>query len=118
MSTHSTHSFQNNATLLEKAQQLMHAQHSFDDIQTKLQNETGASEEEITTVIRHLKKQQHEKDHKLGRVLILIGAILLLAGFIFTFINIFDNQPVHFAMYGLTSAGLAILFIGLYFVFN
>ncbi len=118
MHTHSTNLSQNTNGLFEKAQRLLSAQYSLDDIREKLFKENDASEEEIEHIIKQLKKIQHEKDHKTGRTLILMGAILLLAGFVFTFLNIYANQPVHFAMYGLTSAGLAVLFVGLYFVFN
>jgi hypothetical protein len=118
MHTHSTHLSQNNTGLFEKACRLLSAQHSLDDIREKLIKENNASEEEVEHIIKQLKKIQHEKDHKIGRALVLIGAVLLLAGFVFTFLNIYANQPVHFAMYGLTSAGLAVLFVGLYFVFN
>ena len=118
MHTHSAHLSPNTAGLFEKAQRLLSAQHSLDDIREKLFKENDASEEEIDSIIKQLKKIQHEKDHKTGRALILIGAILLLAGFVFTFLNIYTNQPVHLAMYGLTSAGLAVLFVGLYFIFN
>ena len=89
-----------------------------DEIKEELLKENNITEHELELMIRYLKKIKHEKDHQMGRMLILVGAIFLLAGFVFTFLNIYKNQSVHFAMYGLTTAGLLIMFMGLYYIFN
>ena len=114
---HSSPNYQNSENLFDKAQRLKY-KHNYEEIKDKLLKENNYTEEEIDAVLKQLKAIQHEKDHKTGRMLILIGAALLLAGFVLTFLNIYTNQSVHLAMYGLTSAGLLTMFIGLYYVFN
>ncbi|MEO8759823.1 MAG: hypothetical protein ABI388_02195 [Bacteroidia bacterium] len=104
--------------LYERAEFLMGSQNSIEHIKKVLLKENGISEDEIAPIIKHLKKMKHEKDHKTGFMLVLIGAALLLSGFVLTFLNIYNNQSVHFAMFGLTSMGFIVLFIGLYFIFN
>ena len=107
-----------NSELFQKSVQLMNSHHSLDEIKKVLQKETSANEEEISDMLKHIKILMDEKVHHRGRILVLVGAILLLAGFVFTFLNIYSNQSVHFAMYGLTSIGLLVIFAGLYFIFN
>jgi hypothetical protein len=68
----------------------------------------------IFAVVKKLKAEHHALNAQMGRKLLLIGLIFMLAGFIITCINYHSNRSISFAMYGLTSFGLVILFYGLY----
>jgi hypothetical protein len=118
MHTSSVHPFQNHKAIYEKVERLVNDQRTTDEIKEELLKQEDIPEQELHLIIKYLKTLKHDKAHKMGRLLILVGAIFLLAGFVFTFFNIYKNQSVHFAMYGLTTAGLIILFMGLYYIFN
>ncbi len=115
---HATQPFEKHPAVYQKVSQLVNDRRTTDEIKEELLKENPIAETELEQLIKHAKKLKHDKDHHLGRLLIIAGAVFLLAGFVFTFFNIYKNQSVHFAMYGLTSAGLIIMFIGLYYIFS
>jgi|ERR1700740_941909 len=51
---------------------------------------------------------------KEGLLILLVGAILIVVGFILTCFNFHANKSITFAMYGLTSAGILVAFWGFY----
>lgn len=118
MHTTSAHPFQNYKDVYHKAEQMVNNQRTTEEIKEELLKREDITDPELEQIIKYLKKLRHDKHHQMGRVLILTGAVFLLAGFVITFLNISKNQSVHFAMYGLTSLGLLIMFAGLYYVFN
>ena len=107
-----------NKLLFDKAELLKHKFSDLVDLKNQLLKEEHTSEEEIDEIIKHYRLIRHDSNHKTGRLLVLIGAVFLLAGFAFTFLNLYANKPVHIPMYGLTTVGLLIMFIGLYYIFN
>lgn len=68
----------------------------------------------ISVVIKEARKDYYLVLRKEGTVKILIGAVLIVLGFIITCLNFHAEKSVDFAMYGLTSAGLCFVFWGLY----
>lgn len=103
--------------LYQKAK-LWHDQHkSFTDISEKLLAE-GADELTATEIVKQLKLIHYAVKRKRGSMIILSGAVLLLIGFIFTVLNFHANTSFSFVMYGFTSAGLLVIFFGLYDCFG
>jgi hypothetical protein len=68
----------------------------------------------IFAVIKKMKSDYYEKRRNEGLLIIAVGAVFILAGFIITCFNYHDNKPFSFAMYGLTTIGIGIMFYGLY----
>jgi hypothetical protein len=68
----------------------------------------------IAVVIKEAKKDYYALMRKEGMARILVGAILMLLGFVITAFNFHTNKSFSFAMYGLTSIGLCFVFWGLY----
>ena len=68
----------------------------------------------IFAIIKKIKADHYAKSAKEGRKFLLIGLVLILAGFLITCINFHSNKSIAFAMYGLTSAGLIVVFYALY----
>lgn len=68
----------------------------------------------ITVVIKEARNAYYAELRKQGFRLIFIGCIIGLSGFLITFFNFNTSRSIDFAMYGLTSAGLGIVFWGLF----
>lgn len=71
-------------------------------------------EELVLDVVKKIKSEHYAQSTKEGRKFIIVGLVLLLAGFMIACVNYHSNQSINFAMYGLTSAGLIILFYGMF----
>ncbi len=82
-------------------------------IEAQLQAETNDADL-IASVIKKAKKDFFRMRRHEGLVRIAIGAFIIVAGFVITCFNFHTNRSVDFAMYGLTSVGLIIIFWGLY----
>ncbi|MGZ4090477.1 MAG: hypothetical protein ACXVNM_00705 [Bacteroidia bacterium] len=65
-------------------------------------------------VLKKAKSDYYDKCRKEGLVIIAAGAAVIFAGFVITCFNFHANQSVSFAMYGLTTIGIGIVFYGLY----
>jgi len=68
----------------------------------------------VYAVVKKLKSDHYAKHRKEGLVILGIGLVLILAGFLITCFNFHTNRSFAFAMYGLTSLGLIVVFVGLY----
>jgi hypothetical protein len=68
----------------------------------------------ITVAIKEARNASDTIKRKQGFILILVGCLTGLSGFLITFINFNTSRSIDFAMYGLTSAGITIVFWGLY----
>ncbi len=68
----------------------------------------------ITVVIKEARNAYYAELRKQGFRLILIGCLTGISGFLITFLNFNTSRSIDFAMYGLTSAGLLIVFFGLF----
>jgi hypothetical protein len=97
---------------------LWHEQHkSFSEIQELLIKESNdhlTSEE----IVKQIKLIHYANKRKRGAMIILTGSILLLIGFIMTVSNFYANTSFAWVMYGFTSAGLLVIFAGLYDCFG
>jgi len=78
----------------------------------------GADEPTTNEILGQLKKIHYANKRKRGSLIILTGSILLLIGFIMTISNFYANSSFAFVMYGFTSLGLLVIFIGLYDCFG
>lgn len=74
----------------------------------------GASEEQVNEILRPFKKEYYDASRKVGTKILGIGCCFILAGFVITCCNFHSNQSFAFAMYGLTSVGLGLVFWALY----
>ncbi|MDP2387461.1 MAG: hypothetical protein Q8M29_13880 [Bacteroidota bacterium] len=77
---------------------------------SKLCDDTALVEE----VIKEVRNAYYKAKRSEGMIKIGIGATLILAGFVITCSNFHSNQSFSFAMYGLTTVGIIIVFWGLY----
>jgi len=68
----------------------------------------------ITVAITEAKKDHYARMRKEGIPKIALGSVLIVVGFLITCLNFHANKSFDFAMYGLTSAGIGIVFWGLY----
>ena len=68
----------------------------------------------ITVVIKEAKNAHYARLRKQGFRLVLIGCFTGLSGFLITCINFNTSHSIDFAMYGLTSLGITIVFFGLF----
>jgi hypothetical protein len=68
----------------------------------------------ITVVIKEAKKDYYARMRKEGNVYIGIGSALILLGFLITCFNFHSNKSFDYAMYGFTSIGISLVFVGLY----
>ena len=72
------------------------------------------NKELVEEVIKEVRETYYKTKRSEGMVKIGIGATLILVGFVITCSNFHSNQSFSFAMYGLTSIGILIVFWGLY----
>lgn len=68
----------------------------------------------VTVVMKETRNAYYAGLRKQGFRLVLAGCITVISGFLITFLNFNTNRSIDFAMYGLTSAGLMIVFWGLF----
>jgi hypothetical protein len=85
----------------------------FDDIKTKLL-ERYNDEAFVFAVVSKAKTEIYTQKRKDGTTILAIGLVLILSGFIITCFNFHSDRSVAFAMYGLTSLGIIVVFWGLY----
>lgn len=71
-------------------------------------------EEQVNEILRPFKKEYYDKSRKAGTRILGIGCSFILVGFVITCCNFYSNQSFAFAMYGLTSVGLGLVFWALY----
>lgn len=96
----------------------MHAHgKSFDDIEIELLR-SEQDQDLVAELMSALRKHIHKKNMKDGRALILAGCIVMVFGFVLTCIKFHSNESVNMVMYGFTTLGICILFVGLYKIFN
>lgn len=87
------------------------------DIERKL-NEMGADATVVETIMAQLKKIHYAKRRSRGVILFFIGAVILVVGFVITFLLFHSGDSMQWAMYGLTTLGTAILFFGIVDIFG
>lgn len=72
----------------------------------------------VAEIMTSLRKHIHKKNLKDGRALILSGCIVMVVGFVLTCVKFHSNESVNMVMYGFTTLGICIVFVGLYKIFN
>ena len=91
-----------------------HEQHqSFINIEERLIKD-GADNLEAQEIVKQIKLLHYAVKRKRGSFVILTGSLLLFIGFVMTISNFYANSSFAFVMYGFTSVGLLVIFIGLY----
>lgn len=68
----------------------------------------------VYAIVKKVKSDHYAKHRKEGLIILGAGFVLILLGFLITCFNFHSNQSFTFAMYGLTSIGLIVVFWGLY----
>lgn len=63
-------------------------------------------------VIKYFKTEYYAHQRKDGMTKIGLGSLIILAGFCITCFNFHSNESFNFAMYGLTSIGICVVFWG------
>lgn len=99
--------------LVELAEQSYARNYDFEKITDVLLTKYN-DEAMVYAVVKKLKSDHYAKHRKEGLVILGIGLVLILAGFLITCFNFHTNRSFTFAMYGLTSLGLIVVFVGLY----
>ena len=85
----------------------------FDKIQKELLSRQN-DEALVYAIIKKIKFEHYAELRKEGFKILAIGFAFILSGFIITCCNFHANQSIIFAMYGLTTIGIIIVFWGLY----
>ena len=86
---------------------------NFDDIGDLLLDKHN-DEAMVYAIIAKVKSDHYTEIRKQGLIILAIGLVLILAGFFITIFKFNANQLFTFAMYGLTSIGIFVVFWGLY----
>ena len=87
--------------------------HILEHLVEKCGNQALASE-----IVDQVRSVYYAKKRKSGLSKMGIACVLLVVGFVVTVINFHSNESFTLVMYGFTSAGLLLLFWGLYDMFG
>ncbi len=68
----------------------------------------------VYAIVKKIKFEHYTERRNQGLKILAVGVVLILAGFIITCSNFHANRSFAFAMYGLTSLGIFVIFYGLY----
>jgi uncharacterized integral membrane protein len=90
---------------------------NFETIEQKLK-EKGVDSIFTPEIIKQLKEEHYKKKHKRGVAILFLGLIILLISFILTCINFHANESITYVMFGISSLGLIVIFIGLFDLFG
>ena len=99
------------------AKQLVERDPYFPEIEKQLLAHC-ANKEIVDEVLHQIKTLYYARKRKNGLVKMGFGSVLLLVGFVLTVMNFYSNESFSAVMYGFTSAGLLLLFWGLYDMFG
>jgi uncharacterized integral membrane protein len=72
----------------------------------------------IPEIIKQQKEEHYKKKHKRGVAILFVGLIILLISFVLTCINFHANESITYVMFGISSVGLIVIFVGLYDLFG
>lgn len=103
-------------TLNQVIQFLHETNHRLDDLEkTRKELDSKFSDSRLNEeAFRQFKIEYYNIKRKQGLTKIAIGSTVILFGFLITCFNFHANESFNFAMYGLTSIGICIVFWGLY----
>lgn len=80
--------------------------------------EAGLVEEKASALVDSIVNERVSKHRQRGIILILVGSVLLVLGFLLTVFLFHANASIDLVMYGLTSVGILILLKGLVDIFG
>lgn len=72
----------------------------------------------VKNLMGEVKKMRNSQKTMVGLTLVLAGAFLMLLGFIFAFVGVGAGALIDVFLYGFTTVGLVIVFLGLVKIFN
>jgi hypothetical protein len=110
--SYSTSSIEIPENVIQEVRMLFHSGHSSDSI-GKLMESNGISSDVYESALKLVKKEHYEKRRSRGVVLLGVGGILLLSGFVISAIMFHSNGSPTFALYGLTSVGIGLIVWGM-----
>ncbi len=79
---------------------------------------TGADERHVATMLAEIKKLRNARKTANGLIYILIGAVTCLLSCILTMTSSYSNSSFSLILYGITTIGIIIVFVGLMKIFN
>ncbi len=79
---------------------------------------TGADERHVIAMLTEIKKLRNARKTANGLIYILIGAVTCLLSCILTMTSSYSNSNFSLILYGITTIGIIIVFIGLMKIFN
>ncbi len=97
----------------DKAKNLLGKHITWDEMHESLVKD-GAEELMTAEIIKQIKLIHYAQKRKTGLNFIGVGASLLLISFLYVCANFFTQTNFSYVMYGLTTAGLLLMFYGLY----
>lgn len=105
------------AHYLHLTQYLKKYGHDDDSIKAKLKDQ-GADEQTIETLFSQLEKQRQGHRRIKGVNLVFAGGIILIIGFLLTYLFYDSGETMHYVMYSFTTLGIVILGWGLVMIFH
>ncbi len=87
-----------------------------DEITTELIN-GGHEERFVQNIVAEAKKLYYAKKRTSGLTLIMAGGVICLLSFVFSINSYLSDQPISWALYGLTTLGTLVIFAGFIKVF-
>ncbi len=102
--------------LTEKILHMLDEEYGRERITTELL-EQGYDEEIVKELVKESIKLRHSKRMSQGLTLILIGAVICFASFLLTITSSFSHSSFPIVLYGMTSAGILVVFAGFTKVF-
>lgn len=108
------HTFQ---THFEKAQTWVQQGYDAVFIEQQLQSE-GLEQSAILELFNAIKRERHVKRTQNANILIVFGVVLMVIGFSSSIALYHMDETFGMSLYGLTGAGLLLLFAGMYLLFQ
>lgn len=79
--------------------------------------QNGLQDQEISEIVKQFKKKQNDGRQTIGFIITSIGAFFGFLSCVFTMLDLIPEMR-GFMLYGLTSIGIVLIFIGLFLVFE
>lgn len=86
---------------------------AFDEIEKRLFEKTK-DVSVVSEIMIQIKKVHYAVKRKQGLIKMGFGSIFLVVGFFITYFNFYSNQSFDIVMYGSSSIGVILVFMGLY----
>lgn len=79
---------------------------------------TGTDARHIPDMLKEIKKLRNARKTSSGLIYILIGAVVCLLSCVLTMTSTYSNSNFSLVLYGFTTIGIIVVFIGLMKIFN